>query len=194
MIQALYILLCAIPAIVIGAQLLHDLGANPVQDMLYSSGEWALHFLLLTLTVTPIRRFLPRRFHWIKLRRTLGLAAFFYALTHFTIFIVFELGLDFSDIVFEITERRYILVGFAALCILLPLAITSTTGWQRRLKRYWLRLHMGVYIATGLAIVHYFMLVKADYFYPIIYSLVFALLMAFRIKKSTFKKVLGSRK
>lgn len=193
MLQTLYIFLCSLPALFTGAAIYLDPGANPVQEMLHNSGVWGLRFLLLCLMVTPSRVFIPLRYNWVRLRRTLGLAAFFYALTHLTVFIIFELGLDFSQVWSEVIERNYILVGFIGLCILLPLAITSTVAWQRRLKKKWLLLHKGVYIATTLAIVHFFMQVKADYYGPIVYASVFFVLMLFRVNKKYWPAVLRKK-
>ena len=183
MLQKIYITICFIPALFAGIALYLEPGANPVKEMLHVSGEWSLNFLFLTLTVTPSRSFIPFNYNWVQLRRTLGLAAFFYAITHFTVFIIFEVELDLTQLVSEVINRNYLLVGLASLCILLPLAVTSTTGWQRRLKSKWLTLHKGIYIAAVFAIIHFFMLVKADYSKPIIYASLFALLMLFRVKK-----------
>jgi sulfoxide reductase heme-binding subunit YedZ len=145
------------------------LGANPIEKLTHVTGMTALVLLLITLAVTPVRRFTG----WnpiIRIRRPLGLFAFFYALAHFSIWFVFDMVFNVSWMVADILERKYITVGMAALLVLLPLAITSTKGWIRRLGKRWTKLHQGAYIAAGLGVVHYYWLVKADVRLPLIYA------------------------
>lgn len=146
-----------------------DLGPNPVEELLHRSGDWALRLLLLTLTMTPLRR-LSGWTGWIRLRRMLGLYAFFYACLHFTIYLWFDKEFLWREIVVDIGKRPYITVGFAALLIMLPLAITSTRGWQRRLGRRWASLHQSVYLAGLGGVLHYTWLVKADVREPLLYA------------------------
>lgn len=156
-----------------------DLGANPVETLTHETGEWALRCLLLCLAVTPARRLLG----WPALaryRRSFGLLAFGYAVCHFLVFLVFDLGLDLTALVDEIVERPYITVGFAALTSMLPLAITSTRRWQRRLGRRWIRLHRLVYVSGALAVLHLLWLAKADLGVPLVYAAVLGLLLGLR--------------
>lgn len=155
------------------------LGANPVEVMTHETGEWALRCLLLCLAVTPARRWLG----WSSLapyRRSFGLLAATYAVCHFLVFLVFDLALDLTFLTEEILERPYISLGFAALLCLLPLAITSTRGWQRRLGRRWIRLHRLAYLAGGLAVLHFLWLAKADLAAPLAHAAVLGLLLGLR--------------
>ena len=156
------------------------LGTNPVETMTHETGQWALRFLLITLAVTPLRRFLG--WHWlIRLRRMLGLFAFFYASLHFLIYIWLDQFFEWTEILVDIAKRPFITIGFVSLVLLLPLAITSTNGWQRRLKRRWLVLHRLVYVIPVLVIVHFIWSLKADYSEPLLYALLFAALMLPRL-------------
>jgi len=153
--------------------------ADPVEDITHLTGEWALRLLLACLAVTPLRRL----FGWRGLapfRRTLGLLAFGYALLHFAIYVALDLGFDFATLAEDVGERLYITAGFAAFLLLLPLAITSTRGWQRRLGRRWLKLHRVVYAAGALAVLHFIWLVKADLREPLIYAALLAALLGAR--------------
>jgi len=153
--------------------------ADPVEDITHLTGEWALRLLLACLAVTPLRRL----FGWRGLapfRRTLGLLAFGYALLHFATYVALDLGFDFATLAEDMGERLYITAGFAAFLLLLPLAITSTRGWQRRLGRRWLKLHRVVYAAGALAVLHFIWLVKADLREPLIYAALLAALLGAR--------------
>jgi len=153
--------------------------ADPVEDITHLTGEWALRLLLACLAVTPLRRL----FGWRGLapfRRTLGLLAFGYALLHFATYVALDLGFDFATLAEDVGERLYITAGFAAFLLLLPLAITSTRGWQRRLGRRWLKLHRVVYAAGALAVLHFIWLVKADLREPLIYAALLAALLGAR--------------
>jgi sulfoxide reductase heme-binding subunit YedZ len=155
------------------------LGANPIEKLTRVTGMSALVLLLVTLAVTPLRRVTG----WnvlIKLRRPLGLFAYFYGVLHFTIWFAFDSLFDIGYMLEDIAQRRYITVGMAALVVLTPLAITSTRGWIRRLGKRWGKLHQGVYIATGLGVLHYFWLVKADTRLPLIMAAILAALLVFR--------------
>jgi len=158
------------------------LGANPVETIEHETGDWALRLLLATLAVTPLRRFAGLAFlaPW---RRTLGLLAFAYALLHFATFLVLDLGLDLGALGKEVAKRPYVTLGFAALLLLGPLAITSTRAWQRRLGRRWIALHRLVYPAAGLAVLHFVWLVKADLREPLSYAAGLAALLALRLRR-----------
>ena len=158
----------------------NDLGANPVEALTHDTGDWALRFLLISLAVTPLR--LLTGMSWlIRYRRMLGLFAFFYALVHFAIYLWIDQAFLWSEIIADILKRPYITLGFAALMILVPLAMTSTKGMVRRLGKRWISLHRLVYASALLAILHFIWLVKADYREPGLYLVIFLLLMLFRI-------------
>jgi sulfoxide reductase heme-binding subunit YedZ len=130
------------------------LGANPIESLTRSSGDWTLYFLALTLAITPLRRLSGQ--HWLQaLRRMLGLFAFFYACLHFSTFIWFDHFFDFAEIVRDVAKRPFITVGFAALVLLIPLAMTSTQAMQKRLGRRWVQLHRLVYGVALLALLHF---------------------------------------
>lgn len=153
-----------------------NLGANPVEALTEETGIWTLRYLLITLAITPLRKLLG--WTWLtQLRRMLGLYAFFYALLHFLVYVVFDQGLSLAYTYEDIVERPFITVGFAALCILLALTLTSTNGWRRRLRAGWNRLHQLVYLAGILVLLHFIWLTRADYLEPAIYTSVFIILM-----------------
>ena len=157
-----------------------DLTANPIQAVTVRTGKAALVLLVLTLAATPVHtlfRFKPA----LKFRRTLGLYTFFYASLHFLIFVGLDYGFNPALIYEAIFEKRYALVGFAAALILLPLAITSTRGWMRRLGKNWKRLHRLIYLAGILVIIHYVWLVKTDIREPLVYGAVVILLLIARV-------------
>lgn len=172
------VLLLPLAAVVVGAAL-GRLGANPVEQLTHTTGEWALRCLLLCLAVTPARRFFAGNV-LLPYRRSFGLLAYSYAVTHFSVYLVFDLGLDFSFLLEDVAERPYITVGFSALLGMTPLALTSTRAWQARLKRRWVTLHRIVYGVAILAIVHFWWLVKADHLGPALHAAVLALLLGAR--------------
>ena len=159
-----------------------NLGVNPVENLLHRNGDWALRLLLVTLAISPLRR-LTGAGWLIRLRRMLGLYAFFYACLHFAVFVVFEHGLDPLSLIEDIVERPFILAGFVALVLLVPLAVTSTNAMMRRLGGRWKKLHRLVYPIAVLAVLHFFMLIKSeDYREPLIYALVLGVLLAARVR------------
>ena len=155
------------------------LGPNQVEEVLRQSGDWVLRFLLVTLSMTPLRR-LTGWTGWIRLRRMLGLYTFFYACLHFTIYIWLDRELLWSEILVDIGKRPYITVGFTAFVLLIPLALTSTRGWQRRLGRRWQQLHKLVYLVALGGILHYLWLVKADTQDPLYYAAWLLILLVMR--------------
>jgi sulfoxide reductase heme-binding subunit YedZ len=161
------------------------LGANPVEAITHATGSWALRFLLASLAVTPLRRASPRLALLAPYRRTFGLLAFAYALLHAATFFALDLGLAFALLAEEIAERPYVTLGFAAFAALVPLAATSTRGWQRRLGRRWLTLHRLAYVAAALAVAHFAWLVKKDLREPLAYAAVLALLLLGRASRLT---------
>lgn len=153
---------------------------NPIEWITRSTGTWALVFLLFTLSITPLRQ-LTGISHLVRLRRMLGLFAFFYACLHLSIYIVLDHFFDGSAILRDISKRPFVTVGFASWSILLALALTSTQAQMRRLGRHWQRLHQLVYLAGMLSVLHYLWLVKKDISQPMIYALVLALLLGWRL-------------
>ncbi len=157
-----------------------DLGANPIETLARETGTWALRMLVATLAVTPLRR-LTGWNSLTRFRRMLGLFSFFYATAHLLTYVVLDQFFDWPEIVADILDRPFITVGMATYLLLLPLAVTSTKGWQRRLGRRWKRLHRLAYVALPLAVLHYLWLVKADLREPMIYLVIAALLLGSRL-------------
>jgi len=156
------------------------LSVNPIQDVTFRTGRTALALLVLTLACTPLNTLFGFK-KALAVRRALGLYAFAYAGLHLFTFVYLDYGLDLELIAQTIAEKRYVVVGFAAFLILLPLALTSTKGWQKRLGRRWKRLHRLTYLAGVLAVIHFVWLVKSDITEPVRFGLVVALLLALRI-------------
>jgi methionine sulfoxide reductase heme-binding subunit len=156
------------------------LGANPVAEMIHTLGTWGLNFLLATLAITPLRVATGWP-HWLRFRRMLGLYAFAYLVLHLLAYAVVDQSLDWPILVEDVLERPWITLGFAGVLLLVPLAITSTRGWMRRLGRRWQRLHYAIYPATALGLWHYWWQVKLDVAVPAVYVTVFAALMAWRV-------------
>jgi sulfoxide reductase heme-binding subunit YedZ len=155
------------------------LGANPIEFVTRSTGAWTLAFLLITLSVTPLRR-LTGRAGLLRFRRMLGLFAFFYACLHFTAYIWWDQFFDWAGIVKDVIKRPFITMGFAAFLLLIPLAATSTKAMMRRLGRRWQLLHRAVYAIPVAGVVHYWWLVKKDITQPAIYGIVLAVLLGYR--------------
>jgi len=174
-------LACLLPlAVLLWEAATGGLGANPVERITHSTGEWTLRLLLATLAITPLRRvsgYTPLA-RW---RRMLGLFSFFYACLHFLTYVVIEQGLDPALIAEDIAEHKFVLAGFSSFLLLVPLAATSTNAMQRRLGgRRWKRLHRLVYVAATGAVLHFLWLVKADYTEPLLYAAALAVLLGWR--------------
>jgi sulfoxide reductase heme-binding subunit YedZ len=160
----------------------HDaLGANPISEITNETGTWTLRLLVVTLAITPLRR--VTGWNWlVRYRRMIGLFAFFYATLHFLTYIWLDQFFDLHDIVKDVWKRPFITVGFTAFVLLVPLALTSTKGWIRRLGgRRWQALHRLVYFAAAAGVIHYWWLVKADTRRPIRYGLIVAGLLLARV-------------
>ena len=158
----------------------NDLGPDPAQALSIETGEWALRFLLLTLAITPFRQIF-RVAEIARLRRMIGLFAFFYASIHFLSWMAFILGFRWLAIAEELVERPYITVGFLAYVILFLLGVTSTNSMVRRLGKNWKRLHKFVYAASILAIVHLLWILRTDVTEAVIYGVLLAILLGYRI-------------
>jgi methionine sulfoxide reductase heme-binding subunit len=172
---------CLIPlALLVWRALTGGLTANPIEDITQHTGWWTLAFLLITLSVTPLRRWLDQP--WLlRLRRMLGLFAFFYACLHFSTWLVLDQFFDWNAMVKDIIKRPYITIGFSAFVLLLPLAATSTDAMVRRLgARRWQLLHRLVYVIATLGVAHFWWLVKKDIREPLAFALLLALLLGAR--------------
>lgn len=158
------------------------LGADPVAEVEHRTGLWALRLLMATLALTPLRQ-LTGQAILIRFRRMLGLYAFFYACLHLASYLVLDLQGYWTQIFEEIAKRPYITVGFTAWLLLVPLAVTSTQGWIRRLGRRWGQLHKAVYAVGVLAVLHFWWLVKSDIREPLLYATLLALLLGWRLAR-----------
>lgn len=177
-------IVCLIPLGLLGWDLFQDnLGANPIEEVIHQTGDWTLRFLLITLSLTPLRQ-LTGSGAWIQFRRMIGLYAFFYACLHLLSYVVLDQFFDWPAIIKDIIKHPYITLGFAAWLLLIPLAMTSTKGMMRRLGRRWKSLHRLVYLIGILGVIHFAWLVKADYREPIIYGLILCLLLGMRWLKT----------
>jgi sulfoxide reductase heme-binding subunit YedZ len=174
-------LICLIPfgQLAYGAYI-DDLSANPIEFITRFTGSWALIILIASLAVTPVRRITGWN-ELIKFRRMLGLFAFFYALMHFSTYLVLDHFFDFRAIGKDILKRPYVTAGFTAFVLMVPLAVTSTATMIRRLGKRWQQLHRLVYIAAIAGVIHFYWLVKADISRPVQYGGVLVLLLGYRL-------------
>ena len=174
-------LLCLLPFSGLVWAILNDgLGANPVEKLTHETGEWTLRFLLLTLSLTPLRQWSGQP-AWIRFRRMLGLYAFFYLSCHFSIWFVADHSLDLASMFEDIVKRPYITLGFSAFVLMIPLALTSNQAMIRLLGRKWKKLHRLVYLIILLGVLHFIWLVKADYLEPSIYAIIAVVLLVHRV-------------
>jgi len=158
-----------------------DLTANPIEFITHATGDWTLRFLLITLAVTPLRQTLALP-NLIRYRRMLGLFAFFYVILHFITYIWLDKFFDLEEMWKDIAIRRFITVGFLAFVLLIPLAITSTRGWIRRLGgKRWQWLHRLIYVSAACGVIHYYWLVKSDVRAPLTYGAILAVLLLWRL-------------
>ena len=156
------------------------LSVNPVEDITHRTGDWALRFILVALAVTPFR-WISGWNPIIRYRRMVGLLAFFYASLHFSTYIVFDHFFDVSSIFEDVAERKYVTAGFVGFVLMLPLAITSTQGWIRRLGKRWSLLHRLIYVVAIAGVVHFLWLVKLENSEPLVYAAVLAVLLGSRL-------------
>ena len=180
--KVLVFLLCLAPLTVLVWQGFHDgLGANPIEKITHATGDWTIRFLLITLAITPLRKLLKQP-NLIRFRRMLGLFAFFYGCLHFTTFVWLDKFFDVQEIVKDVYKRPFITAGFTGFVLLVPLAITSTAGWVRRLGgKRWQMLHRLIYVSGIAGVVHYYWLVKSDVTWPVRYGAILVFLFVCRL-------------
>jgi sulfoxide reductase heme-binding subunit YedZ len=190
--KPLVFLACLLPALRLGVGALNaveawniggiSLGADPVKMLLHTCGRWTLNFLMITLCMTPLRD-LTRSVFWLKFRRMFGLFSLFYAVLHFSIYLLLDQNGRLSDLWQDIVKRPYITLGMLALLSLIPLGVTSTAKAQRRLGRDWTRLHRLVYVIAILGVWHFWWQVKKDIREPLLYACGLTLLLGYRLWK-----------
>lgn len=172
---------CLLPLAYVGWKFATDrLGANPIRELEIETGLWTLRFLAVTLSITPARK----AFGWnslVKYRRMLGVFTFVYACVHLSMWVGVDWFFAWSDMWGEIVKHKYILIGMTTWLVMLPLAITSTKGWVRRLGKRWTTLHRLVYVAAITGTIHYLWAVKKDTFFPLVYLGAFGLLLGYRV-------------
>jgi methionine sulfoxide reductase heme-binding subunit len=175
-------LLCLVPLGILVLRGLHnDLTANAVQFVEHWTGDWTIRFLIITLAVTPLRKILNLP-QLIRFRRMLGLFAFFYSCLHFTTWLALDRFFNWPEMLKDVGKRPYITVGFTGFVLMIPLAITSTAGWIRRLGgKRWQLLHRAIYLSAISGVIHYYWLVKSDHRKPLQYAALVALLLGWRI-------------
>jgi sulfoxide reductase heme-binding subunit YedZ len=180
-------LLCLIPLAVMIAGFFGDtLGPNPIEAITHGTGDWTLRFLLITIAISPLRKLL-RQPDLIRFRRMLGLFAFFYGCLHLTTWVWLDKFFDTREMLADITKRRFITMGMLGFALMIPLAITSTKGWIRRLGKNWQRLHRLVYFSAAAGVIHYWWLVKSDIRLPLLYGLILAAFLVLRLVNRTSK-------
>jgi len=178
-----------VPSLVIALRLYQGKAtANPVEYLQHATGDWTLRFLIFTLAITPLRKLLNLP-DLIRFRRMLGLFAFFYVCLHFLTYIGPDQSFDLAGMWRDVQKRRFITVGFAAFVLLIPLAITSTKGWIRRLGgKRWQMLHRAVYLAAVCGVIHYYWLVKSDVRKPVFYGVLVGALLLWRLADWLLKR------
>lgn len=180
--------LCLVPLALLAWKGFHDgLGANPIEVITHSTGDWTITFLLITLAITPLRRITGQ--HWlIRFRRMTGLYAFFYGLLHFTTWIWLDKFFDLHEMWADILKRRFITVGMLGLALMIPLAVTSTQWAIRKLGKRWSSLHKLVYLSAIAGVIHYWWLVKADISKPLRYAIILSVLLGWRVVTWAMKR------
>lgn len=175
-------LLCLIPLGMLVWRWQHnDLTANPIEFITHATGDWTIRFLIITLAVTPLRKLLGLPL-LIRYRRMMGLFAFFYGCLHFTTYLWLDKFFDMHEIWADVAKRRFITVGFTGFVLMIPLAITSTAGWIRRLGgKRWQLLHRAIYLSAIAGVIHYYWLVKSDVRKPLQYAALVGILLAWRL-------------
>jgi sulfoxide reductase heme-binding subunit YedZ len=187
--------LCLLPLLILALQTFGvgglSLGANPIEELIHSLGKWGLKLLLITLAVTPLRKLTG--WNWLlRLRRMLGLFAFFYVALHFLVYAGLDQRFDLAAIFEDIAKRPYITVGMTALLLLIPLAITSTNGMMRRLGKNWQKLHRLVYVIAILGVWHFYWQVKLDTLEALVYAGILFALLGYRLVDGRRRKRRGA--
>ncbi len=183
--------LCLAPTLVlIWDSVTGGLSVNPIEDITHRTGDWALRFVLLTLAVTPFR-WLSGWNEVIRYRRMLGLFTFWYASLHFSTYIVFDHFFDIRSIADDVIERKYVTAGFLGFVLMLPLAVTSTQGWIRRLGKRWSVLHRLIYVTAVAGVVHFLWLVKLETSEPLVYAAVLSGLLLVRVVRRKLMRAVG---
>ena len=181
-------LVCLIPVALLGLSAYQgSLGANPLEVITHTTGDWTIRFLLITLAVTPLRQ-LAQQYWLIQFRRMLGLFAFFYGTLHLTTYLWFDKFFVWHDIWADVSKRKFITVGFLAFVLMIPLAATSTKGIIRRLGKRWAQLHRLIYVSAIAGVIHYLWLVKADKSKPLFYGGLLMVLLGYRAVKWAAQK------
>lgn len=181
-------LLCLSPLGYLGLRAYHgELTANPVEFVQHFTGDWTLRFLLITLSVTPLRKLLNLP-DLIRFRRMLGLFAFTYVCVHFLTYIGPDQAFDLRGMWKDVVKRPFVTIGFLGFVLLIPLALTSTKGWIRRLGgKRWQALHRLIYITALCGVIHYYWLVKSDHRVPLLYGAILAVLLLYRLGASLLR-------
>jgi sulfoxide reductase heme-binding subunit YedZ len=170
-----------------------NLGANPIEFITHATGDWTIRFVVITLAVTPLRRLLGLP-QLIRFRRMLGLFTFFFGCLHLLTYVWLDKFFDVHEMVKDVAKRPFITAGFTALMLMVPLAVTSTTGWIRRLGgRRWQALHRLIYVTAVAAVVHYYWQVKSDVRLPLFYGTLVALLLGYRAAVALKKRASGGK-
>ena len=164
----------------------NELGPEPVDRIINHFGEWTLIFILLTLSMTPLKKIISS-LEWIKFRRMLGLFAFFYASIHMLSYVGLDYRFDFKPLIDDVLRKKFIFIGFSAWLLLIPLAITSSDKMVRILKKNWKKLHRLVYVISIFGVLHFIWLSKTIFFKPLIYSVIIVVLLILRIRIKTRK-------
>ncbi len=176
-----FVLACVPAGLLAVALVRNDLGPNPVETLQNQTGEWTLKFLVITLAVTPFRKILKLP-ELIRFRRMLGLFAFFYVCLHFVTYLWLDQTFNFRGMLDDVAKRKFITVGFTAFLLLIPLAVTSTTGMIRRLGgKRWQALHRTIYLCGILGVIHYWWKVKSDIRGPLFYAVLVGILLLYRL-------------
>jgi sulfoxide reductase heme-binding subunit YedZ len=181
-------LVCLVPVALLACSAYQgNLGANPLEVITHTTGDWTIRFLLITLGITPLRQ-LAKQYWLIQFRRMFGLFAFFYGTLHFMTYLWFDKFFVWQEIWADVLKRKFITVGFLAFVLMIPLAVTSTKGMIRRLGRRWTQLHRLIYVSAIAGVIHYLWLVKADKSKPLFYGGALALLLGYRVAKWAAQK------
>ena len=170
------------PLYVISYQIIfNQLGPEPVDRIINHFGEWTLIFILLTLSMTPLKK-ITKSVEWIKFRRMLGLFTFFYASIHMLSYVGLDYRFDFEPLINDVLKKKFIFIGFSAWLLLIPLAVTSSERMVRLLKQNWKKIHRLIYIIGIFGVLHYIWLSKTIFFKPLIFLIILVILLLFRIK------------